>query len=106
MTGIYYIFLGKYPGQAHTREAAFCHDADASLASRELPFTGESAGWPGILRRASGAVGTSGTDDAHPSHGTVPLPIAIGNFSQPRTTAPPRASNAALSLGGSLAVTA
>lgn len=93
--GIYYMFLGRYPGQAHTCEPAFRHAADAPLAPSTLPFV-VSTGWPGILGRVSGAVSVMPFTSAHPSHATAPLPASLGDAANPRHTL-----NATFQLGGS-----
>lgn len=72
--GIYYMFLGRYPGQAHTCEPAFRHAADALLAPSTLLFV-VSAGWPGILGCVSGAVSSMSFTTAHPSHASATASI-------------------------------
>lgn len=93
--GIYYMFLGRYPGQAPTCEPAFHHAADAPLAPSTLPFV-VSTGWPGIRGCVSGAVSRMPFTSAHPSHATASLPASLGDSSNPR-----HALSATFSLGGS-----
>lgn len=83
--GIYYMFIGRYPGQAHTCVPAFRHAADALLAP-SAPLFVVSTGWPGILGRVSGAVSTMPFTRAHPSRATAPLPASLGDSSNLRHT--------------------